>query len=299
MPKALIFILSLYTFFFLSTPVFASFSLSISSINPDNISYSEQEVTVNVNINDLPSESYFRIAWQESSGKPYFGYMKNNNGDWVKIESSQDCKNYYKISDLTTTSLLVVIKIGEENTINNGPYLLKARRYTASCSSYTDSDPVSIQVNLPISSPSPTPSPSPSPSTSAAVSSAPSPQVSPVKSPIKSPSPSPKAIIKPPSPSPKNSPEVLGETVQVLPSPSPLLSPSPSPSQTSASLSRTKIAVMLTGSGAILIGLSFGFFLWYNRVLRSSAAERDAGLKKILRSSASEEEGQKGENPEQ
>lgn len=108
----------LFLFFsFFAKPSFAAFSLNISSITPDNVSYNEQEVTVNVNINNLPSESYFRIAWQESSGKPYLGYMKNNNGDWVRVESSQDCKNYYKVSDIATTSLTLVTKVGEENII--------------------------------------------------------------------------------------------------------------------------------------------------------------------------------------
>ncbi|QQG41006.1 MAG: hypothetical protein HYV37_01640 [Candidatus Levyibacteriota bacterium] len=143
-------VLLFFVFYFLfPQKTFAAFSLSISSINPDTVSSSGQEVTVNISINDLPSESYFRVAWQKSSGETYFGYMLNNNNDWVKVESSQDCKNYYKISDLTTTSLTIKTKIGEENTVNNRSYLLKARRYTTSCSSYyTDSDPVSIQVNF-------------------------------------------------------------------------------------------------------------------------------------------------------
>src|SRR3989344_7276290 len=102
MKKLILFLFAALFFFAFPNKVSAAFSLNISSINPDNISSVEQEVTVNININDLPSESYFRVAWQESSGKPYFGYIKNNNGDWIKIDSSQDCKSYYHVTDLTT-----------------------------------------------------------------------------------------------------------------------------------------------------------------------------------------------------
>ena len=177
------FLLFLFYFSFVKSS-FAAFSLNISSITPDSVSYNEQEVTVNVSISGLPSESYFRIAWQESSGKPYFGYMKDNNGDWVRIESSQDCKNYYKVSDTGTASLTLITKIGEENTINNGLYLLKARRYTASCSSYTDSDPFSIQINLPTPTPTNVPN-------SPTLTNTPTPK------PTNSPTPTPKPTVTP------------------------------------------------------------------------------------------------------
>lgn len=161
--RAIIFLFAFLILLFFSNPfkILAAFSLSIASINPDNVSNNEQEVIVSININDLPSESYFRVAWQESSGKPYFGYMKDNSGNWVKTDSGQNCINYYKVSDLTTTSLTLITKIGDENTINSGQYHLKARRYTNTCSSYADSDSVLIQVNLPTSTPTQTPTPTP------------------------------------------------------------------------------------------------------------------------------------------
>lgn len=186
------------------SPVFAAFSSNISNINPDTVSDSEQEVTVSITISDLPSESYFRIAWQESSGNPYFGYMKNNNGDWVKIDSSQDCKNYYHVSDLTTESLVIVTKIGKENTdgLSNGPYLLKARRYTASCSSNTDSESISIQVNLPIPTPTPTDIPTPTRT--------PTPTKTPTPTPTKSQAVTPTIAAKSATPTPSKQAEVLG-----------------------------------------------------------------------------------------
>ena len=125
-----VFSLSSFFFFvslFTTSSVFAAFSLNISNINPDNVSDSEQEVSVTISLTDLPSESYFRVGWQESSGKPYFGFIKNDNESWVKVESSQDCKSYYKVSDLTKQSITIITKIGQDNTPTNGSYLLKAR----------------------------------------------------------------------------------------------------------------------------------------------------------------------------
>ena len=134
MSKLTLLLFTALLLFLFPNKVFAAFSMNIASIDPTSVDSKEQEVTVNVSINALLSESYFRVAWQKSSGDHYFGYMQNNNGDWVKIESSQDCHNYYKVSDLSTTSLTIITKIGSENTIDNGSYFLKAKRYTAGCS---------------------------------------------------------------------------------------------------------------------------------------------------------------------
>jgi hypothetical protein len=149
--------------YFGSNRAFSTFSFHIESIDPQSISSNNQEITVRLTLVDLPNESYFRIGWQEASGKPYFGYVKNNNGEWVKVDANQDCKNYYHVSDLSTQSLVLETKVGEENAVNNGEYLLKARRYTASCSSYTDSEPISVQVNLPTPTPTSPPEPTSTP----------------------------------------------------------------------------------------------------------------------------------------
>lgn len=174
--------------YFGSNRVSAAFSFHIANIDPQNIANTDQEITVTLTLLNLPNESYLRIAWQEASGKPYFGYMKNNNGEWIKVEASQDCKNYYYISDLSTQSLVLVTKVGQDNAVHNGEYLLKARRYTASCSSYTDSEPITVQVNLPTPTPTPTPTSFPSPT------STPTRTPIPTPTPTKTPTPSPQKI---------------------------------------------------------------------------------------------------------
>ena len=132
---------------------------------------------------------------------------------------------------------------------------------------------------LPTPTPTPTPSPTPSSSTSQSTSNA------------KSPTPTPKttstATIKSPSPTlAKQSPLVLSasdeSSLLLASSSSENTSPSPSSEATGSALSKTKVAGLLAGSGAILIGLSIGFYLWYKRILRSSPPETDAGLKRIL-----------------
>ena len=122
--------------------------------------------------------------------------------------------------------------------------------------SMTQGAPNSQAEPSPSSIPTPTPTPAPTPTPT------------PTKSPTPTPKTTPTSILtKSPSPTPKNSPAVLGETQDSLQSPTEESTPSPSANPTSTSPSKTKIAAILTGSGAILIGFSVGFYLWYNKVL--------------------------------
>lgn len=150
--------------FIFPSDALAAFSFQITNIDPDSVSTTEDEVTVSVLINDLPSESYFRAEWQQSAGSTYFGYSKNNNGEWVKVEASQNCANYFRISDIATTSAILKTKMGNDNNPANGSYSLKVRRYYASsCNVDRDSDPISIAINLPTPTPTPTPTSTPTP----------------------------------------------------------------------------------------------------------------------------------------
>lgn len=114
---------------------------------------------------------------------------------------------------------------------------------------------------FPQPSPEPVPSPSPSPT-----SPTPSPQASAAKSPTPSPKSSPTT-----SQTPQFSPVILGATQNQINS-SPL--PSSSPSQESKTAdSKTKVAAILTGSGALLIGLSVGSYLFYKRTLSAKSSQ--------------------------
>ncbi|MBI2327736.1 lamin tail domain-containing protein [Candidatus Curtissbacteria bacterium] len=124
-----------------------------------------------------------------------------------------------------------------------------------------------------VPTPSPTPTPTPVPT--------PSPTLSPTPSPKSSPSPSPtpqkSPTLKPkpsPTPSSAESPQVLGQTDQSSPAPSPdQKQQDQNNQQQNQSPSRIKIAGTLAGSGATLIGASFGFYLWYKRILGQKTDE--------------------------
>lgn len=107
----------------------------------------------------------------------------------------------------------------------------------------------------------PTPSSSPSPSYATPTT---------FISPVKSPTPSPKS----PTSIPKTqSTAVLGKVAEATesasststPTPAPSPSATPSSSPKPESISKTKIASYLAGSGLIIIGLSIGLYLWYHR----------------------------------
>ncbi len=152
----LIFFIFLVTFVTFTDKILAAFSMKLLDLPENNITSNEEEIAVSAEITDLPSASYFRIAWQKESGKQYFGYMKGSSGDWIKITAGEDCKNYFSVSDSSTSAITLVTKIGDDNIIDNSSYTLKLRRYTASCSSYSDSNPIAVTVNLPTPTPTPT-----------------------------------------------------------------------------------------------------------------------------------------------
>lgn len=108
---------------------------------------------------DLPSPSYFRVAFQKDSGSPYFGYLKNQNENWVPVKPlSSSCQDYYFISDSSTNSAVILVKIGEDIPITEGEYLLKAHRFTSTaCSATAATNNRVVNISLPFPSSSPNP----------------------------------------------------------------------------------------------------------------------------------------------
>lgn len=105
------FLLGLSLVFIFSSEVSAAFSFNVDSISSTEITSKDQEIQVSISINELPSESYFRVAFQKSNGDPYLGYMKDNNGNYVKIGALNDpCSVYYFVSDRATTALTLTLK---------------------------------------------------------------------------------------------------------------------------------------------------------------------------------------------
>jgi hypothetical protein len=159
--------------------------------------------------------------------------MKNNINDWVKVETSQDCKNYFKISDTATTSATFVVKVGENNQVSNGSYSIKLRRYTSTCASYSDSDAHPIQINFP--------TPVPTQPAQVASSSTPIPTKSPTPMPTKTPTIKPTStpeVFETPSPT-----SVLGLETSV---------PNPEPPKRKLPV----LAIIITLVGVLFIGFS-------------------------------------------
>lgn len=247
-----LFIVSIFLFFtfFLTfaKSVDAAFSMSILSVDQTSVSTNEQEITVTATISGLPNPSFFRVELQKSSGDTYFGYSKNNLGNWVKVTSDSDCTNYYSVTDTNITSLILGIKIGSDNAPENGTYLLKLRRYTSTCGSSSDSDPVTIQINLP----TPVPSPTPNPTTVSTPIPTPIKTVAPTTT--KSPTPRPILTIKP-----TPTPEVLGDSNQEASPDSELgetSSPEPSQVKTGSKKSAIILGAIFTGLGVFAMGIA-------------------------------------------
>lgn len=190
--------LFLLIFFIFPSNINATFSFNISNSSVTTILSGGQEIDVSLNIIDLPSESYFRVALQKEGGGSYYGYIYNNNGEWSKILTlSSDCSGYFKVTDLTTTMLNLKYKIGEDSEITNGDYRLKAHRFTKTCTSYTEgTNSISVVVNLPTPTPSPTPIPTQEPTTAptSVPTSNPTITSTPKLTPTKSPTPKPTKI---------------------------------------------------------------------------------------------------------
>ena len=206
------FIASLF-FLYFASPVFAAFSFNIASVSATTITSGGQEMDVNLSISNLPSgDSYFRAALQKESGS-YFGYVKNNNGDWSAIQAlSGDCAIYYKISDVSITSLTLKFKLGDDVLTDNGSYKIRAHRFTSTCKSYTEAtNYLDIAINMP--TPTPTPTPTPAPTSTPTPIPTPSPTNTPTPTPTKTPTPAP-IHTSVPTPKETSLTDVLGETTQ-------------------------------------------------------------------------------------
>ncbi len=140
----------IFYYFYIPNNLYAAFSLKVASLSANVISSTEEAILVNLQITDLPSDSYFRVAFQKQEGAFYFGYIKNHLNQWIKV--SDNCNNFY-FTNKSTTELTIPLKIGDY-TIESGTYNIKAHRYTISCNSTVSINSLPIEIILP--SPTPT-----------------------------------------------------------------------------------------------------------------------------------------------
>jgi len=163
----LVFCVEILVIFVFCSNVYA-LSASIESITPGEILNKSDVVEVKISIID---STYLRASFQEKDGRPYFGEMKNNKEDWVKVEplNSDNCDQYYEIGQTENGVVVINLRIGDENVVNSDEYRIKVHKFVKSengnCSYdlLTNSDAFKILLPTPTPTPSPAPTVSPSP----------------------------------------------------------------------------------------------------------------------------------------
>jgi len=142
-------------------PVFSAISVSITNI-PTTIDQSQDfGVDVTLNCPSCSSDSYLRAVFYPS-GTSYFGFTKNNTGDWINAPGG-DCTQYFKLgaTDLSkegTWSGSLRVKVDPVSPYYNSPgdYLFKVGRYTGGCSATW-----SQESTITVTGPTPTPTQAP------------------------------------------------------------------------------------------------------------------------------------------
>ena len=270
MPKQIAPLIFLAFFLVFTKNVYAAFDFTIDKSQITDTE--ELEVKVNLDLSTTTAgRTYFlRGAFFTEGTTSYFGYTINNSGDQFNGPYSA-CQELYSVTvdENGDWSGSFKVKVDSESNSFKGTenYLFKVGRYTNSCNSITWVDnkpvPVTITKTTPVTS-TPTSSSQSSTSTS---------------SKSKSPSPSPKS--SPTSTSSKKTTSVLGssQSAEITASSASgiSLSVSPTPSaepKADKSSKKIKIAGAVAGSGAIVMGLSAGLYLWYKRKLTSGNKDK-------------------------
>lgn len=200
-------------------------------------------------------------------------YFKDSADHKKIIDTTQNCGNYY-VWELesgdgylnNTGDESVFLYDSSDNLVDSyenwsspGEGVTLSRVPDGS-GSFVEAENTKCASNLAKIQPTPTPKNSPSPTPANSSSPATSPKTSPSPKVTPKPSASPQA-----NKQASDSAAVLGEKDTTSAPPIDNFSASPAPSASYQSPVSQKVAAMLIGSGAILIGLSFASFVWYKR----------------------------------
>lgn len=274
--KKIAFLLVLIFALFSPSTVFAARNLTIT---PDKSSLpgdEEAEITITTSGFTDGELIYIKGAFFQDGTTNYFGYTKNDNS-WIKNSVTATSQRQVKIGEWDG-KIIVKADFSDTGFHENGNYKFKVGFYYTT----NDGDLSSVNwssnildFNLTEPEPSPTPQSSPSPNPSPAPTTSSSSTTA-----KKSPSPSPKTSPKvspSPSSSPSQSPQVLAEQKDItdgfndLANSGVLNSPSPEASTYSGTITKN-FSLIMAGAGAIFVGLSFIFYLWYKKSLEAKAS---------------------------
>lgn len=203
------FLTLLLLFFVFKTSVFAA-AFAFSG-TPDSIS-DDQSFSVNINLSVSGSSGnnyYLRGDFSHvDTPTSYFGYTKNNLGEWYNAEPTLDHTQLYKVimqSDGTWVgSIEVKPDISNSKYKGTGNYNFKIRRYTSTGQSSTWAETVS-QIAI-VSSVAPTSYPTSSPTQAPTPTRTPTPTKTPTSTPTVKPTATPKIPTPTKTPIPTPSP---------------------------------------------------------------------------------------------
>lgn len=257
---------------FSPSPVFAARDLTITSDKSSLSGDEEAEITIATTGFTEGEFIYIKGAFFQDGTTNYFGYTKNGN-DWIKNSETSTSQRQVKIGEWDG-KIIIKSDFSDTGFQENGSYKFKVGFYYTTSGGNLSSVNWSSNIldfNLTEPEPSPTPQSSPTPSPS------PTPTSTATTTAKKSPSPSPKVSPKvSPSPSPSQSPQILGEQKDItdgfrdLANSGALISPSPEALTYYGSFTKN-FSLVLAGAGAIFVGLSFIFYLWYKKSLEAKA----------------------------
>ena len=287
MPQVVVLVTFFFAFLFFNIPkIYAAISFSISNPQGEGESF-----TFDVSISGLTSSScsngicYLQAAFTSPNQPRYFGFTQNQNGQWYEYDGSPEVDNikstfFSFVPQNGNWSGELTIKVNAEDPNYDGPgtYNIKAWRYSGKSASYSGDSDNTLSVQLTSSAPEPSPTSQNTTSQSS----------SPTSGKSKSPSPSPKNSSTPTSKTQSSkTASVLGssQSAEITASPAAgiSLSTSPTPSaepKVDKSSNKIKIAGAVVGSGAIVMGLSAGLYLWYKKrlVTHGDNKEQAGGL---------------------
>ncbi len=253
----------------------ATQSLSLNNVPVTVDQSGEFEIGITLSCPSCTTDSFLRGVFYPS-GTSYFGYTKDNNGNWSNAAGG-NCTTYFKVAqtDLSkegSWSGALRFKSDKDSPNYNGPgeYLFKVGRYTPSCSSPSI---WSTETTVAITGPTPTLTPVPPTSTTV-----PTPIIKPTATPTSLPSPTKTPTPKPTStktPSPtgasvlgvsqKSIQSVLGDSDEKTREKTKAVVPGESKSKT--------IGILFIFLGVIFLSLcGIVFFLSYRNSLKTNGS---------------------------
>ncbi len=269
MPKKVVYQVVLVFFLLFHPPVFADTTIVINELLPTPSSGNDWVELYNPSQNDIDISGW--ILDDEGTSSDMLKIPDNT------IIAKQSFKLFYVSNRLNKSGDTIYLKNGaseiDKYQYNSTDTDVSFGRYPDAGSNWNTCSPTPESANsncdiIADPTPSSTPQTSPSQTTSSTSSKSKSPSLSPKNS---------------PSPvSSKKATSVLGssQSAEITASPaagiSLSVSPTPSAEPKEESSNKSKIAGAVAGSGAIIMGLSAGLYLWYKRRLTTNNSDKES-----------------------